>query len=151
MSTSHTWPPCLGAVSMASGGDGLVCRWRLLLGALSLLVLMTPAVTSFGRVCYLRPDFMLPVDLVLHLDLCTHLIVGFTSVDSSSRIQRDDHLLSFCQRCKQLIHKNGSQTKLMFSIGGIFPFAPVVPTICFVVYIPTNSMPFCALGGGGRL
>lgn len=90
------------------------------MSALALLNAFTVApVEPFKRVCYLRPDFFLPVDSVVKLDLCTHIIIAFASIDSSSRVTGDPDFLRFCKLVRKSIHQNGSHAKLMFSIGGI--------------------------------
>lgn len=118
-------------------GERVSCQWRQCpprpssLSTISLLALLmtvlspvSPSTLSFKRICYLRPDFYLPVSVVVQLDLCTHIIIGFTSIDGTGSIAKDDHFLRFAQLCRQTINTSGHgkttlATKLMFSVGGV--------------------------------
>ena len=116
-------------------------HWRpMVIGASALILLTLVAVVecstndTFKRICYIRPDLILPFHHVIQNDLCTHIIVCFSTIDSSASISSDEQFFNFCHYCKQIINHYGSTTKLLFSIGGkLLTSETIIPMIMVMI------------------
>ncbi|KAI7690137.1 hypothetical protein SSS_08819 [Sarcoptes scabiei] len=72
---------------------------------------------SMQRVCYLRPEENFPLDLIFELNLCTHLILGFFSINEDSTLRIEAFQDEFLRKLSNLIFLQRSNIKLMISIG----------------------------------
>lgn len=88
----------------------------------------------YKRVCYLRPEPNFPIDQVIKLQLCTHIIIAFLQFDNKSELIQDPMTNNFIAFCKQTINQFQSNVKLMFSIGGKFLLESFVSIIFNVFF-----------------
>ncbi len=76
---------------------------------------------DFKRVCYLRPDlsFKIPIKTIIESNLCSHIIIGFASINDNSIVPNDLNDVMFYKECKSIIIESNSNTLLLLSIGGL--------------------------------